>query len=79
MILQIKLKKANNIMNTYQLVCLDETIITIYEMEGEIMNTYIIVYSDGTTETVERDSIASVVFLEDNIDWECVIAVFKID
>lgn len=66
-------------MNTYQLVCLDETIITIYEIEGEILNTYIIVYSDGTTETIKRDSIASVVFLDDNIDSECVVSISKID
>lgn len=66
-------------MNTYQLVCLDETIINIYEIEGDIINTYIIVYSDGTTETVKRDSIASVVFLNDNIDCECVVEIFKID
>lgn len=66
-------------MNTYQLICLDETIITIYEIEGEILNTYIIVYSDGTTKTIKRDSIASVVFLDNNIDSECVVSISKID
>ncbi len=43
------------------------------------MNSYMIVYHDGTTEVVEQDSIASIAFMNDDIEWNYVVAVFKID
>ena len=42
------------------------------------MNEYMIVYSDGRTETVQEDSISSVVFMIDGIEWDYVVAVFKL-
>lgn len=42
------------------------------------MNEYMIVYSDGRTETVRQDSIASVVYMIDEIEWDYVIAVFRL-
>lgn len=42
------------------------------------MEEYMIVYSDGRTETVQQDSIASVVYMVDGIEWDYVIAVFKL-
>lgn len=42
------------------------------------MEEYMIVYSDGRTEIVQQDSIASVVYMVDGIEWDYVIAVFKL-
>lgn len=42
------------------------------------MNDYMVVYNDGTTEVVQQDSIASIAFMNDDIDWNEVVAVFKL-
>ena len=43
------------------------------------MNNYMIVFSDGVTEIYSADSIASIAFMNDDIEWDYVVAVFRID
>ncbi len=43
------------------------------------MNTYMIIFDDGTTRIIQQDSIASIAFMIDDIEWNYVIAVIKID
>ena len=43
------------------------------------MYSFMIVYYDGETIVVQQDCIASIVYMNSDINWDNVIAVFRVD
>ena len=41
------------------------------------MYEFIIVYNDGTNQTICDENIASIVYMCDSIDWDKVVAIFR--
>lgn len=42
------------------------------------MYEFIIVYDDGTNQTICDENIASIVYMTDNIEWNRVVAIFRV-
>ena len=42
------------------------------------MYEFIIVYNDDTNQTVYEDCISSIVYMRDDIDWDKVVAIFRV-
>jgi len=42
------------------------------------MYEFIIVYDDGTNQTICGENIASIVYMSDSIDWDRVVAIFRV-
>ena len=42
------------------------------------MYEFIIVYNDDTNQTVYDESITSIVYMRDDIDWNKVVAIFRV-
>ena len=42
------------------------------------MYEFIIVYTDGTNQTICDENIASIVYMTDSIDWDNVVAIFRV-
>ena len=42
------------------------------------MYEFIIVYNDDTNQTICGENIASIVYMRDDIDWDKVVAIFRV-
>lgn len=42
------------------------------------MYEFIIVYDDDTNRTISAENIASIVYMIDDIDWNKVVAIFRV-